>query len=157
MAGKSAENYIVLKKGEFAYNKGNSKTYKFGCVFDLDNFDLALVPHVYVCFALKGGLSHRFFKYLFEADYLCSQLGRLVNTGVRNNGLLNITPKEFFGTKVPVPSLAEQEAIADVMEVASKQHDRIVKNLDALGLEKRALMQQLLTGKRRVTKMEKAA
>lgn len=32
MAGKSVENYIALDKGEFAYNKGNSKRYEFGCV-----------------------------------------------------------------------------------------------------------------------------
>ena len=28
MAGKSVERYILLQKGEFAYNKGNSKTYR---------------------------------------------------------------------------------------------------------------------------------
>ena len=98
MAGKSVESYIMLRKGEFAYNKGNSKTYEFGCVLDLDGYECALVPHVYVCFKLKPGYSYRFYKALFEADYLAPQLGRLVNTGVRNNGLLNITPAQFLGT-----------------------------------------------------------
>lgn len=81
MAGESIKNYILLKKGEFAYNKGNSKTYEFGCVFDLDKYEAGLVPHVYVCFKLKQGLSHRYFKYLFEADYLKPQLGALVKEG----------------------------------------------------------------------------
>ncbi|MCR3969007.1 restriction endonuclease subunit S [Aeromonas veronii] len=101
MAGESVKNYILLKKGEFAYNKGNSKTYEFGCIFDLDSYKSGLVPHVYVCFKLHQGLSHRYFKYLFEADYLKPQLGALVNTGVRNNGLLNIKPSEFMNAKVP--------------------------------------------------------
>lgn len=96
MAGKSVENYILLRQGEFAYNKGNSKTYEFGCIFDLESFETGMVPHVYVCFKLKPNLSHRYFKYLFEADYLKPQLGQLVNTGVRNNGLLNIKPSEFM-------------------------------------------------------------
>jgi len=103
MAGKSVDTYIMLNEGEFAYNKGNSKTYEFGCIFDLEGYARALVPHVYVCFKLKKGYSHRFYKALFEADYLAPQLGQLVNTGVRNNGLLNIKPSEFLGTKVPVP------------------------------------------------------
>jgi type I restriction enzyme S subunit len=150
MAGKSVESYILLKRGEFAYNKGNSKTYEFGCIFDLDSFDAGLVPHVYVCFKLKPGLSHRYFKYLFEADYLKPQLGQLVNTGVRNNGLLNIKPSEFMNTKVPVPSLEEQERIADILHIASKQIIALEQKLACLKQEKKALMQQLLTGKRRV-------
>ncbi|HEH9398741.1 TPA: restriction endonuclease subunit S [Aeromonas sobria] len=150
MAGESVKNYILLKQGEFAYNKGNSKTYEFGCIFDLDSYKSGLVPHVYVCFKLHQGLSHRYFKYLFEADYLKPQLGALVNTGVRNNGLLNIKPAEFMNTKVPVPCLDEQEQIADVLHASSETINKLQLKLDALKQEKKALMQQLLTGKRRV-------
>lgn len=154
MAGKSVESYIMLREGEFAYNKGNSKTYEFGCVLDLEGYKCGLVPHVYVCFKLKPGYSHRFYKALFEADYLAPQLGRLVNTGVRNNGLLNITPAQFLGTSVPVPPLPEQEAIAAVMEAASGSVKALKSQLTALRQEKSALMQQLLTGKRRVKVVE---
>ncbi|EIV8651181.1 restriction endonuclease subunit S [Vibrio sp. Vb2133] len=150
MAGESVKKYILLKQGEFAYNKGNSKTYEFGCIFDLDCYDTGLVPHVYVCFKLNQGLSHRYFKYLFEADYLKPQLGALVNTGVRNNGLLNIKPSEFMNTKVPVPCFDEQEQIADVLHASSETINKLQKKLDALKQEKKALMQQLLMGKRRV-------
>ena len=150
MAGESVKNYILLEKGEFAYNKGNSKTYEFGCIFDLENYESGLVPHVYVCFKINQELSHRYFKYLFEADYLKPQLGALVNTGVRNNGLLNIKPAEFMNTKVPVPCFEEQERIADVLHASSETINKLQQKLDALKQEKKALMQQLLTGKRRV-------
>lgn len=150
MAGESIKNYILLKKGEFAYNKGNSKTYEFGCIFDLENYETGLVPHVYVCFKLKDGFSHRYFKYLFESDYLKDQLGKLVNTGVRNNGLLNIKPSEFMMTKVPVPKLAEQEAIADILHASSQKIKLLKSKIILLQQEKKALMQQLLTGRRRV-------
>ncbi|EJK2931660.1 restriction endonuclease subunit S [Escherichia coli] len=150
MAGESVKNYILLKKGEFAYNKGNSKTYEFGCIFDLEAYEAGLVPHVYVCFRLKNGLSHRYFKYLFEADYLKPQLGALVNTGVRNNGLLNIKPTEFMQTKVPVPCFEEQESIADMLYNSSRTIRVLQDKLACLKDEKKAQMQQLLTGKRRV-------
>jgi len=149
MAGESVRNYVLLKKGEFAYNKGNSKSYEFGCIFDLDSYETGLVPHVYVCFGLNQGLSHRYFKYLFEADYLKPQLGALVNTGVRNNGLLNIKPSAFMDTKVPVPCFDEQERIADVLHASSYAINRLQNKLDTLKQEKKALIQQLLTGKRR--------
>ena len=150
MAGESVKNYTLLKKGEFAYNKGNSKTYEFGCIFDLENYESGLVPHVYVCFKINQELSHRYFKYLFEADYLKPQLGALVNTGVRNNGLLNIKPAEFMNTKVPVPCFEEQERIADVLHASSETINKLQQKLDSLKQEKKALMQQLLTGKRRI-------
>jgi type I restriction enzyme S subunit len=150
MAGKSVENYTLLKKGEFAYNKGNSKTYEFGCIFDLTDYNSGLVPHVYFCFKLKPQLSHRYFKYLFEADYLKAQLGKLVNTGVRNNGLLNIKASDFMNTRVPVPTLSEQERIADILQTATEEIIYLRQKLVCLRQEKKALMQQLLTGKRRV-------
>lgn len=150
MAGKSLEDYVLLKRGEFAYNKGNSKTFQFGCIFPLEDFELALVPHVYVCFELNPDLHHAFFKHLFAADYLRSQLGRLVNTGVRNNGLLNITPRQFLGTTVPIPPLKEQIAIAKVLDALESQSHVLQERLAGAQEEKRALMQELLTGRRRV-------
>lgn len=150
MAGKSLDDYILLKQGEFAYNKGNSKLYEFGCVFPLENYSRGLVPHVYVCFALNQQCDPSFFKYLFESDYLHDQLGALVNTGVRNNGLLNIKPADFMNVRVPVPPLNEQQAIAHVLDAASEEIAQRERDLAALREQKHALMQQLLTGKRRV-------
>lgn len=154
MAGKSLESYIALNRGEFAYNKGNSKSYQFGCVYELTDYEQALVPHVYVCFRLKKGHCRSFYGALFEADVLAPQLGRLVNTGVRNNGLLNITPKEVLGTTVPVPPEDEQGAIAAVIEAAAMTVKEFRAQLTALKSEKAALMQQLLTGKRRTCVLE---
>jgi type I restriction enzyme S subunit len=89
MAGRSVENYVVLREGEFAYNKGNSLTAPQGCIFRLDR-PTALVPHVYICFALKDGLNPAFYAHFFEAGALNPQLARLINSGVRNDGLLNL-------------------------------------------------------------------
>lgn len=148
MAGESIKNYTLLKKGEFAYNKGNSKTYQYGCVFDL--YESGLVPNVYVCFKLNHENSIEFFRYMFEADCLHNQLEGLVNTGVRNNGLLNIKPKDFFNTYLLCPSPPEQQAIARVLTTADKEIDALTQKAALLRQEKRALMQQLLTGKKRV-------
>ena len=150
MAGKSVENYVWLKKGEFAYNKGNSKLYEFGCVFPLINHEEGVVPHVYVCFRFNDQCHPMFYEHLFAADFLHDQLGALVNTGVRNNGLLNIRPNDFFGCAVPLPSMKEQVRISNVLHEANEWIGRQEKILEALKQEKAALMAQLLTGKRRV-------
>lgn len=150
MAGKSVENYIALEEGEFAYNKGNSKRYEFGCVYPLKNLQRGLVPHVYVCFRLHNEHDAGFFEHLFAADYLHDQLGSLVNTGVRNNGLLNIRPADFMACQVPVPPRDEQLRIAAQLAVAAEWARRQEDFASHLREEKAALMADLLTGKRRV-------
>jgi type I restriction enzyme S subunit len=150
MAGKSVENYIALDRGEFAYNKGNSKSYEFGCVFPLNTCERGLVPNVYVCFKLSPNLNAVFYEHLFRADFLHDQLGALVNTGVRNNGLLNIKPVDFLACKVPVPPLNVQNRVAEVLSTAAKWVALQERDLELLKQEKAALMSQLLTGKRRV-------
>lgn len=150
MAGESVNRYVLLKKREFAYNKGNSKTYEFGCVFPLQEFESGLVPHVYVCFKLHTGHDSLYYKYLFEHDYLKKQLAELVNTGVRNNGLLNIRPKEFMNTEVPVPPHEEQSAIGRLLSKCDQEISCYSSLLENYKSQKKALMQQILTGKRRV-------
>lgn len=154
MAGKSVENYIALDRGEFAYNKGNSKSYEFGCVFPLNAYERGLVPNVYVCFKLSPNLNASFYEHLFRADFLHDQLGALVNTGVRNNGLLNIKPMDFLGCRVPVPPLDVQNRIAEVLTTAAKWITLQERDLELLKQEKVALMSQLLTGKRSVNLAE---
>lgn len=147
MAGESAKTYTLLKRGEFAYNKGNSLRFEFGCVFPLLDYDAALVPSVYVSFRLREGVNPSYLQHVFAADYLKPQLRALVKTGVRNNGLLNIRPDEFMGTAVPLPPLAVQQQIAAVLDEAREEIRLLALELQALRTQKRGLMQKLLTGK----------
>jgi len=49
-----------------------------------------------------------------------------------------------------IPSLKEQKKVSSVLSINDKEIDIIQKKLEKLKLEKKALMQQLLTGKKRV-------
>lgn len=150
MAGESAKTYTLLRSGEFSYNKGNSLRYEFGCVFQLQDDDAALVPSVYVSFRLRDSVNAAYMRHLFAADYLKPQLRTLVRTGVRNNGLLNIRPDEFMGTTVPLPPLEEQQRIAQILDMARLEIAIATKQLTALRDQKRGLMQKLLTGQWRM-------
>jgi type I restriction enzyme S subunit len=150
MAGKSLEDYVLLHRGEFAYNKGNSLRYQFGCIFPLKDYEAALVPHVYVCFKLHDDIDADYVSHVFKADYLKKQLGALVNTGIRNNGLLNISSATFMKVTVPVPQPEKQKQIASILNTAEKEIDLLKKQLEVYRRQKRGLMQKLLTGQWRV-------
>ncbi len=63
---------------------------------------------------------------------------------------LNCKYHHFSQVKVCIPSLAEQTAIAEVLSTADKEIEIAKAQLAAYRTQKRGLMQQLLTGKKRV-------
>ena len=56
----------------------------------------------------------------------------------------------FSNLVIPLPNKKEQQQIAEVLSLADQEIETIQKKLDCLKQEKKALMQQLLTGKKRV-------
>ena len=67
------------------------------------------------------------------------------------SGLPNIQISSLYKFKVFIPSdIAEQKAIAEILSKADEEIELLNKKLEAFKQEKKALMQQLLTGKIRV-------
>lgn len=62
----------------------------------------------------------------------------------------SINSDDIKNLKIKVPDLGEQQKIAAVLSTADQEITALQQKLDALKQEKKALMQQLLTGKRRV-------
>lgn len=67
------------------------------------------------------------------------------------SGLPNIQKKAIDSIIISFPSKLEQQKIAAVLTAADKEIDLLKAKLSHLKEERKALMQQLLTGKRRVT------
>ena len=79
-----------------------------------------------------------------------------VNNLAGGTGQKEIGVKDILSLPVIVPPLEEQQKIAAVLTTADQEIDNLRAQLNHLKQEKKALMQQLLTGKRRV-KVEEAA
>ena len=85
------------------------------------------------------------------------EVAAIAQEGARNHGLLNVSVVDFFETSLHAPSGDEQIAIAAVINDAECNERMLTEQCDALRKEKAALMQQLLTGKRRVKMAESEA
>lgn len=147
IAGEQYINYTVLHKGDFSYNKGNSKKYPQGCIYLLEDRDIAAVPNVFYSFKLNDKLCYApYYKFLFESGYLNKQLLRLINFGVRNDGLLNLYERDFYQCSLPLPTIDEQIKIATILQYISDEISLFIKDLEQERQKKKALMQLLLTG-----------
>lgn len=112
IAGKEQKNYTLLHKSELSYNHGNSKLAKYGTVFSLQSYKEALVPRVYHSFKVEEG-SPDFLEYYFATKLPDRELGKLISSGARMDGLLNIGYNEFMGIQMLFPSVEEQKQISN--------------------------------------------
>ena len=152
VASSTLDNYYLVHKDEFCYNKSYSNGYPMGAIKRLKETEKAVVTTLYICFSIADckRLDINFFEQYCEFGGLNRGLTKVANEGGRAHGLLNVTPSDFFGLQLLLPSLSEQKAIAEVLTAADNEIATHRKKLDAMRLQKRGLMQQLLTGKTRV-------
>jgi len=153
IAGDNLKKYTLIKKGEFSYNKGNSKTYPCGCIFKLNEYNTAVIPNVYYSFDIPSD-SKNFYEQYFKFGKLNQQLAKVINTGVRNDGLLNLNVDDFFKSLIIRPPLKEQQEIAEILSTWDKVIQLKEKLIELKKEQKRGLMSNLLTGKIRLPGFE---
>lgn len=114
-AGQSLKKYILLKKGELAYNHGASKAKQFGCCYELLE-DEALIPYVYHCFKVDKNEYTPYVAFLLNNPKIDRQLKRLVSSSARMDGLLNISFKDYMSINLSLPPYAEQKQVSDFIK-----------------------------------------
>ncbi|MFB5440143.1 restriction endonuclease subunit S [Enterococcus faecalis] len=115
IAGKEQKNYTLLLKNELSYNHGNSKLAKYGAVFSLKTYEEALVPRVYHSFKSTKNSDPDFLEYIFATKKPDKELGKLVSSGARMDGLLNINYDDFSNIKINIPHIHEQKKISNLL------------------------------------------
>ena len=129
-------NYIVVKDEAIIFAKVGAaialERKRYAKDFIIDNNMLAYVPDTNIWYM----------KYWFDSI----KLSKYIQVGA----LPSYNASDLAIIKLNLPSLSEQKAIAEVLTTADKEIATHRKKLDVLRLQKRGLMQQLLTGKTRV-------
>ena len=110
-AGESLKKYILLEKGELAYNHGASKLRPYGSCFALTTAENARIPFVYHCFSVENQ-NAEFMSIELNSSEIENQLRKIVSSGARMDGLLNISFDEYSSVSVVLPSIEEQDRIA---------------------------------------------
>jgi|CXWL01.1.fsa_nt_gi type I restriction enzyme S subunit len=143
ISGKQNSNYICLKPFQFAYNKGNSKTFTYGCVYaNLTGKDIA-VPNVFISFRSKLPIATNYYSKLFEWHYLDKFLKKLISSTARMDGLLNVSKHYFFKIDIPYPTYKEQTKIANFLTAIDDKITQTQTRLYAVKQYKKGLLQQM--------------
>jgi len=94
----------------------------------------------------KKGMLNSFLIYYIASGFVDRQFHRLNAGGTQKFIALGV----LRNLRVQVPDIEEQQKIVSVLSAADQEIDTLQQKLTHLKQEKKALMQQLLTGKRRV-------
>jgi len=144
-AGSEATQYYRRRAGQFIYSKLDFLNGAFGIIpAQLDGFESTLdLP----AFDFLAGVDPRWFLYyVSREDFYQGQVG-LANGGRKAR---RVNPSDLLQVAIDVPDLPEQQAIADVIDVAAQEEQKWAEMLAALIAQKNGLMAVLLSGKRRV-------
>ena len=135
IAGREKKNYTLLKKHQLSYNHGNSKVAIYGTVYELTDYDEALVPKVYHSFSLTPENLSKFIEAYFHTKKLDAQLGKFIASTARMDGLLNISFDDFMKVKLFAPEQCEQSKISRIIN--------LIENLITLQQRKLEQLKQL--------------
>ena len=111
-SGASLKKYILLSRGELAYNHGASKLRPYGSCFALTTQESARIPFVYHCFSVNGD-DPEFISTVLNGTNIENQLRRIVSSGARMDGLLNISYQEYCTVLLLLPKIEEQLKISE--------------------------------------------
>ncbi|WP_290071176.1 restriction endonuclease subunit S [Faecalibaculum rodentium] len=145
IASKDLSNYIVVKAGEFAYNKSYSEGYPWGAIKRLDRYPSGVVSSLYIVFSIrKERINSDFLQILFESDVWHKEVNKVAAEGARNHGLLNITSDDFFRIQLYLPvSQEEQFQIGSFFSELNNLITLHQRKLDDLKKLKQGLLQQM--------------
>ena len=84
-------------------------------------------------------------KYIFE--YICQRdFMKKYEMLANGTGQKELSEKDFLNFSIKIPTIEEQQAIADILSQADKEIELLQKDLEEEKNKKKALMQLLLTG-----------
>ena len=141
-AGQSLKKYILLHKGELAYNHGASKLRPYGSCFALTTEKNARIPFVYHCFSTDTE-NPEFLSLVLNGKMVEWQLRKIVSSGARMDGLLNISYEEYTSIPIMMPERGEQNKIANFFRGLDHLITLHQRKLEKLKIIKKSFLEKM--------------
>ena len=143
VASENTSNYLVVERGDFLVSGLN---FWMGSYDVLDNFEIGIISPAYKVYRLKSGYSNQFFKHFVHGVQMRFAM---ISASVVGASIVrrNFDLEALYEYAFKIPNFEEQKAIAKILDAAASELKHYEEKLNNLKLQKKGLMQQLLTGK----------
>ncbi|MFD1064321.1 restriction endonuclease subunit S [Winogradskyella litorisediminis] len=147
-AGASVLNYGIVNNGDVVYTKSPLKANPYG-IIKVNKGKAGIVSTLYAVYKCKETLDGTFIDYYFQLDdNLNRYLRPLVQKGTKND--MKINNEKVLIDPVCFPKLEEQRALSSFFMNIDNEIQTSINYLENLKMQKKGLMQQLLTGQKRL-------
>ena len=117
VASKDISGYYLINNGEFAYNKSTSVDAPWGAIKRLNRYENGVLSTLYIVFKIKNNndVNSDFLVSYYDTNIWHKGISGIATEGARNHGLLNISPNDFFLTRLFIPrTINEQKQIGSL-------------------------------------------
>jgi len=135
------DSFKLVEQGDFVISL---RSFQGGIEY---SYYRGIVSPAYTVLKPKEKINKEFYKEYFKSGNFIGHLAVAV-IGIRDGK--QISYNDFCFIKIPYPSIEEQTAIAKIITAADREIHIGKQKLTLLDAQKRGLMQELLTGKKRV-------
>lgn len=141
VASQNNMGYKIVREGQFTYRAMSDDG---NYTFNVQNLcDKGIVSPAYSVFRINNKRANDYYIYQFLNDYSFTRYLKMLQQGGTRQSL---NFDKLCNVEVKLPTLEEQVAIASILFAADKEIELLQQRLESIKLEKKAMMQLLLTG-----------
>lgn len=142
--------YYVVQENDYIYNPRISASAPCGPINKSHFEEQGVVSPLYTVFKMNDDMQkNRYIEFYLKSSFWHRYMCGVANYGARHDRM-NITNEDLFAMPVPFPTHDEQEKIAEILSAQEKLIELKEKLVEEKKRQKKYLMQQLLTGKKRM-------
>lgn len=139
------DNYFIIKNGDFVYNPRKSSAAPYGPFTQYKLLDDGIVSPLYLCLRKNNSeVESKYLENYFKTTCWHQYIYENGSSGARHDRV-SIHDDVLLAMPINVPSLPEQQKIADFLSNVDSIITAETKILNTLQKKKKALMQKLFT------------
>ena len=136
VASEDTSNYKVVSRDDFAYNPARINV---GSIARLTSFEKGIVSPMYICFNTKAQLLPQYLEHFFATRYFDCEMQKRLEGSVR----LCLSWEGLCNIPISVPSIEQQEYIANRITRFADKISLEERYLDILKIQKQHLLQAM--------------
>lgn len=138
---ENIDGYYVISNGDFVYNPRISNDAPYGPINIYKGTKDGIVSPLYMCFSVKD-INKEYLYHYFKGTVWYKYIYMHGDSGARHDRV-SIKDSTFLEMPILVPSIAEQNLIANFASTLQNKIDNEEKKLEVLLNQKQAFMQQM--------------